>query len=313
MTAAAALIPIIGIAWYLLYPRPDAKPAAPPSSSKPVATDIRPGGNKAVLTLANGQTIVLDSAAQGIIGRQGSVNIEKRADGQVAYSAKEQVLDAHDASTFNLVTTPAGGQYQVTLSDGTRVWLNASSSIRFPVAFTGKDRYVEITGEAYFEVAKDPSATFRVRAAGSEMRVLGTSFNVNAYKDEPAIRTTLLEGKVAVTGYPASDDKPQQVLEPGQQSVIGRTGDIRIVDHADIEEVMAWRYGRFQFKSSDLQSVMRQIARWYDAEIVYTDQVSLHFTGQITRNVNVSKVLEQLMLTGELRTRVEGKKIFVSH
>ncbi|HVV06971.1 MAG TPA: FecR domain-containing protein [Puia sp.] len=311
--AAAALIPFIGITWYLLSSHPVAKPDASRPVSQPVAADIRPGGNKAVLTLANGQTIVLDSIVHGIIGQQGNMKIEKRQDGQVAYSADRQPPDAHDAQTFNVVTTPPGGQYQVTLSDGTRVWLNAASSIRFPVAFTGRDRYVEITGEVYFEVAKDPSATFRVRAAGAEMKVLGTSFNVNAYSDEPAVRTTLLEGKVAVSTYPASYDKPQQYLQPGQQSVIGRTGSIHIVDHADIEEVMAWRYGRFQFKSSDLQSVMRQIARWYDAEVVYTDQVNLHFTGQITRNINVSKVLEQLTLTGEIHTRIEGKKIFISH
>ncbi|HVU53874.1 MAG TPA: FecR domain-containing protein [Puia sp.] len=311
--AAAALIPLIGITWYLLSPHPVVRPASTAPASQPVATDIRPGGDKAVLTLANGQTIVLDSAADGVIGQQGNMKIEKSQGGEVAYSTDTRTQDAQDARTFNVVTTPPGGQYRVTLSDGTRVWLNAASSIRFPVAFTGRDRYVEITGEVYFEVAKDPSATFRVRAAGAEMKVLGTSFNVNAYKDEPAVRTTLLEGKVAVSTYPASDDKPQQYLQPGEQSVLSRTGDIHIVEHADIEEVMAWRYGRFQFKSSDLQSVMRQIARWYDAEVVYTDQVSLHFTGQITRNTNVSKVLEQLTLTGEVHTRIEGKKIFISH
>lgn len=314
LTAAAAILMLlIGAVWYLFSSRSNPHPVALRPSPGNVPVDIRPGGNKAVLTLANGAIIVLDSVSKGIIGRQGNMKIEKQDKGQVAYTSGSRGADANDAMSFNTITTPRGGQYQVTLSDGTKVWLNASSSIRFPVAFTGKERYVEITGEVYFEVAKDPAATFRVRASGSEMTVLGTSFNVNAYSDEPVVRTTLLEGKVAVSAYPTRPGSTPQYLLPGQQSVLGRTGNLHIVDHADIEEVMAWRYGRFQFKSSELQSVMRQIARWYDADIEYESPISLHFTGQITRNVNVSKVLEQLELTGEVRTRIEGRKIIVSH
>lgn len=314
LTAAAAILMLlIGAVWYLFSSRSNPHPVALRPSPRNIPVDIRPGGNKAVLTLANGATIVLDSVSKGIIGRQGNMKIEKQDKGQVAYTSGSQGADANDAMSFNTITTPRGGQYQVTLSDGTKVWLNASSSIRFPVAFIGKERYVEITGEVYFEVAKDPAATFRVRASGSEMTVLGTSFNVNAYSDEPVVRTTLLEGKVAVSAYPTRPGSTPQYLLPGQQSVLGRTGNLHIVDHADIEEVMAWRYGRFQFKSSELQSVMRQIARWYDVDIEYESPISLHFTGQITRNVNVSKVLEQLELTGEVRTRIEGRKIIVSH
>jgi ferric-dicitrate binding protein FerR (iron transport regulator) len=195
------------------------------------------------------------------------------------------------------------------LSDGTKVWLNASSSIRFPVIFTGDVRSVTITGEAYFEVAKNTAMPFKVKTTTSEVEVLGTHFNINSYDDEAVVKTTLLEGAVKVASL---GNGVLRYLKPGQQSIINKEGKISIVEHADTEEAMAWRNGYFQFKSSDVKSILRQISRWYDVDIVYNGNINLHFTGQLTRNENVSKVFEALSLTNEVHFKIDGKKIIVS-
>jgi ferric-dicitrate binding protein FerR (iron transport regulator) len=198
------------------------------------------------------------------------------------------------------------------LADGTKVWLNAASSVRFPVAFTGKERKVEITGEAYFEVAKDKTKPFRVKANSSEIEVLGTHFNVNAYDDEASIKTTLLEGKVKISVPVSGRKSSYKSLFPGEQAEISKDGKIKVKGHADTEEAVAWMNGHFQFKSADIKTVLRQIARWYDVEIEYRGNIDLHFTGQLTRNENVSKVLNELMLTGEVHFKIDGRKIIVS-
>ena len=187
--------------------------------------------------------------------------------------------------------------------------MNAASSIRFPVVFGGAERTVTITGEAYFEVTKNAAMPFKVKTNTSEVEVLGTHFNVNAYDDETAVKTTLLEGAVKIA---ATGNATVKYLQPGQQSVINKEGRINIVDHADTEEAMAWLNGHFQFKSSDLRSILRQISRWYDVDIVYSGNVNLHFTGQLTRNENASKVFEALALTNEVHFKIDGKKIIVS-
>jgi ferric-dicitrate binding protein FerR (iron transport regulator) len=194
------------------------------------------------------------------------------------------------------------------LADGTQVWLNAASSIRFPVVFTGAERKVEITGEVYFEVSKNAAIPFKVKTAASEVVVLGTHFNVNAYDDEAAVKTTLLEGSVKIIAA----GQPIKYLQPGQQSAINKQGTITVLNNADIEEALAWKNGRFQFNSADLKSILRQISRWYDVDVVYKGNVNLHFTGQLTRNDNVSKVFEELVLTGEVHFKIEGKKIIVT-
>ncbi len=277
-----------------------------------VVTDLAPGGNKAVLQLADGSAIILDSAANGMLSQQGNIKVEKLDNGLLAYTMAGKQITESDAAFYNTISTPRGGQYQVTLSDGTKVWLNAASSIRFPVFFTGNERKVEITGEAYFEVARNAGRPFKVKTTLSEVEVLGTHFNVNAYDDEAAVKTTLLEGMVKVI-LPAKEGKQSaRFLQPGQQSGVTKDGQISVLNNADTEEVMAWKNGRFQFRSADIKSIFRQISRWYDVDVIYKGNVNLHFTGQLKRDEYVSKGFEKLALTGEVHFKIEGKKIIVS-
>ncbi len=270
--------------------------------------DIKPGGNKALLILADGSTIILDSAANGTISEQGSIKVQKLDNGLLAYSVNGKMITEKDEAFYNTISTPRGGQYQVTLSDGSKVWLNAASSIRFPVVFIGKERKVEITGEAYFEVAKNKTMPFKVKAGTSEVEVLGTHFNINSYEDETSIKTTLLEGSVKVS---AANQLPK-LLKPGQQAGINKTGRIDIMSGVDTEEAIAWKNGLFIFNSSDVKSIMRQISRWYNVDVEYRGNVNLHFTGQLTRNEDVAKVFEKIALTGEVHFKIDGKKIIVS-
>lgn len=273
------------------------------------SSPIKPGGDRAILTLANGETVVLDSTQNGLIGTQGEIKIEKLDNGQLAYRINGLLYPSQNTAIYNTISTPRGGQYKVTLSDGSKIWLNAESSIRFPVAFTATQRKVEVTGEVYFEIAKDAKRPFIVKSPGSEVEVLGTHFNLNAYDDEGVIRTTLLEGKIKVRAQ--NNQASEQTLTPGQQSVQEKER-IQIIDNADTEAATAWINGRFQFKSADLRSILRQIGRWYDVEVEYVGNVDLHFTGQLTRNEEVTKVFEKLELTGEVKFKTQGRKIIVS-
>lgn len=265
--------------------------------------DRLPGGDKAMLTLADGSQIVLDSAGNGILAEQGNTKIIKQQDGQLVYNAAGA---GTDVIAYNTLTTPRGGQYKITLPDGSKVWLNAASSLKYPAAFTGNDRKVEITGEAYFEVAKDASKPFKVQVNQMEVEVLGTHFNINGYGDEEVIRTTLLEGSVKINTAAGSN-----LLKPGQQAQLQKTGRIKLINDADLEETMAWKDGNFQFENSDIKTVMRQLSRWYDVEIEYKGTVSKHFIGTISRDVNLSKVLAMLQQTGEVKFKIEGKKVVV--
>lgn len=314
MTAAAAIILALGVTYFIVTSKSPKQELVKTQPTKPqLKNDIAPGGNKAILTLADGSAIVLDSAANGTIGQQGNIEVRKLNNGLLAYKINGKQVTENDEAFYNTISTPRGGQYQVTLADGTMVWLNAASSIRFPVAFNGKERKVEITGEAYFEVAKNKVMPFKVKTSLSEVQVLGTHFNVNAYDDEAAVKTTLLEGSVKISAA----NQISKYLKPGQQALInnhsmGLGGRIAVLDNADIEEAMAWKNGRFQFKSADLKSILRQISRWYDVDIVYKGNVNLHFTGQLPRNNNASKVFEKLALTGEVHFKLDGKTIIVS-
>jgi len=273
---------------------------------------IVPGGNKAILKLADGSTIILDSAANGLLSQQGGIKVQKLDNGLLAYTVNGKTVTENDEAFYNTITTPRGGQYQVTLSDGTQVWLNAASSIHFPVVFTGTERKVTITGEAYFEVAKNKAMPFKITAGSSEVEVLGTHFNINSYSDEPFVKTTLLEGSVKVTVPVSGKNQSFEFLHPGQQTAVNKEGKISVLNNADLEEAVAWKNGRFQFKSADLKTILRQISRWYDADIVYKGNVDIHFTGRLPRNDDVNKVFEKLALTGEVHFQVEGKKIIVS-
>lgn len=315
MPVAAALLVILfsGGFYYFILSNNKGTPAPLVVQNVVPANDVAPGGTKALLTLDDGSVIVLDTAGNGMLGQQGEAAITKLDNGLVAYQAESnQIAKGEEKIFYNTISTPRGGEYQVTLSDGTQVWLNAASSIRFPTAFRGIDRQVQITGEVYFEVAHNKTQPFRVAAGKSTIEVLGTHFNVNAYEDEMQVRTSLLEGAVKV--YPADDLDHQQVkiLKPGQQARMNKNGRrISVVNDFDTEEVIAWKNGLFVFKSEDLRSIMRQIARWYDVDVQYKGNGDLQFTGQITRDNNVSKVLQMLELTGEVKFKVQNKQVIV--
>lgn len=311
--AASVLLTLISTAvYYYIHPGKltDAALTQKGSALLPAATDIVPGGNRALLTLADGSTIILDSASNGTISRQGNVKVIKLDNGLLSYAGQGTKKDTNKEMVFNTISTPRGGQYQVTLSDGTKVWLNAASSIRFPVTFTGStERSVSVTGEAYFEVAHNKHMPFKVQVNNNEIEVLGTHFNINAYDDEATMKTTLLEGKIKQT---VNGGTSQKILLPGQQSDVDRDGKMIVNENVDTEEAIAWMRGNFQFKSADLHTVLRQVARWYDAEIEYKGNINLHFTGQLPRSENVTTLFENLALTGEVHFRIEGRKIIVS-
>ncbi len=307
--AAAAVFAVILGTYFLT--QTSASKAAPPETETavtPAPQDLAPGGDKALLTLEDGSVIVLDSASKGIISLQDNIKVVKLANGEVVYEINGRQLSAAQEIAYNTISTPRGGQYQVTLSDGSKVWLNAASSIRFPVVFTGDERTVEITGEAYLEVAKNSAMPFRAKAGDSEIEVLGTHFNVNAYDNETAIRTTLLEGRVKVH----APDKTVKTLSPGQQSAIHRSGKVQVINNADTEEALAWINGRFQYNSTDIGAILRQIERWYDVDVEYRGKVNMRFTGQLNRSLFASKVLEKLALTDEVSFKIDGRKIIVS-
>jgi ferric-dicitrate binding protein FerR (iron transport regulator) len=275
-----------------------------------VRNDVLPGREKAILTLADGSTVSLDDAKNGTLTLQGATKVLK-LDGKLSYEAIDGKLSATNQITYNTIATPRGGQYQVVLPDGSRVWLNAASSLRFPTAFSGKERRVEVRGEAYFEIAKNASMPFTVAipsATGvSEVQVLGTHFNINAYDDDALLKTTLLEGSVKFV----NGDKAR-VLNPGEQSQLARNGQMNISDRIDVSEVMAWKNGLFHFEGSDITTVMKQLSRWYDVDIVYGEKkVTDLFHAEIPRNTNLSDVLKALALTGKVEFKVEDKKIIV--
>ncbi len=313
-TAAAVLILALGaLSTYLLMKEDRPKEYVSGTSLK--QTDVMPGGNKAVLTLAGGQSIRLSDTGNGKVAAQGNVNILKKGQGLLSYQVNPQTAKEQNKSMlqYNTLTTPRGGQYRLTLSDGTRVWLNAASSIRYPTAFSTEKRIVEISGEAFFEVAKDASKPFIVKKGDLEIKVLGTAFNVNTYDNESALKVTLLEGSVKV----AAGDQQSALLKPGQQAMINASsakGVLKLVAHADIEKVVAWKNGLFVFHNDDLGSIMRKLGRWYDVEVSYEDNnmISSHFTGAIRRQVTLSEVLKMLELAGGARFKIAGRKIIVS-
>ncbi|RXK83123.1 FecR family protein [Filimonas effusa] len=278
--------------WFLVN-----KPATTKLAEIHYKSDVPAGHAGALLTLADGKTVLLDSVTGEISNSQGA-SITKTGEGSLSY--KSAALNSASVS-YNTLSTPRARKFRMTLPDGSGVWLNAQSSIRFPAAFTGSQRKVEVTGEVYFEIVSDKNKPFIVKAQGQDINVLGTRFNVNTYADEPAVTTTLLEGSVQV-----SDGKRSVILHPGEQAAEFA------VTHANIQQTMAWKDGKLYFESTDLKSIMRQISRWYDVDVVFeADAPSYDFTARLPDNLPVSEVLKLLEMTRLVHFEIEGKKIIV--
>lgn len=270
--------------------------------SKPSKSDILPGGNKAVLTLADGSTILLEDAQNGLLSEQGKTKVLK-LNGKIEYNASTLLTTE---VLYNTISTSRGGQFHVVLPDRSQVWLNASSSIRFPTAFTGNERSVEITGEAYFEVVKKIAMPFIVKVNGAQVHVLGTHFNIMAYNNEASLNTTLLEGSVKFI-----NGSTNSKLKPGQQLQLRKDGQVKVENGVYVAEVVAWKNGLFQFRSAEIEAVMMQLSRWYDVDVVYKNKINDRFYAEIPRNTKLSDVLQALELTGKVRFEIKGKKIIV--
>jgi hypothetical protein len=315
--AAAAVLLLLSSSLYFLLKRPAAT-----DSKKIVAVaekEIQPATNGAILTLGNGKTILLDSIQQDVIFQGGTkVKLNK---GMVIYEATTS-----GAISFNTLTTPKGKIFHLVLPDSSDVWLNAGSSIKYPTAFVGKERKVALEGEAYFEVAHNPNKPFIVSKGNYAVQVLGTHFNVNAYDDEEAITTTLLQGKVKVVNRQGKERSV--ILKPGEQAILSGNsrlpiaparmtrsdGDSRLtIDHSpDIDKVIAWRKGIFNFENADLKTVMRQLERWYDIQVAYENNTpNIVFGGKMKRDLNLSQVLRILEIS-KVNFRLEERKLIVS-
>ena len=304
--AAASVILLMGVFSYFLLFNKKAKPV---QSDKVLSDDIRaPLSNRAMITLASGQRVYLDSVGNGALAVQGNVKLVKLAGGEIAYL--QSMGEVSGKMEYNTLSNPRGSKLiNMTLSDGSKAWLNAGSSLTYPVLFIGNERKVSMTGEAYFEVIHDASKPFIVNNGSMNVRVLGTHFNVNTYEDEAAERITLLEGSVRVSKKLLS-----QLLKPGQQASASNNeiNDIKVVNDVNMDEVMAWKNGKFRFgENTDIGVIMRQISRWYDVDIEYHGKVKQGFWGSISKNVNASKVLKILEATGGVKFKVEGNKIIV--
>ena len=309
--AAATLIVLVIPAW--LYHRQYATNAdlALSGGNKSGQLTAR-GSNKATLTLSNGKTVLLEPADHRNISDNSGATIRQRDSGLV-YSGESTAGPVADVS-YNTLTIPRGGQYKIVLSDGTRVWLNSASSLRYPAVFSGGDREVTLSGEGYFEVAKDDDHPFRVNAGGQLIDVLGTEFNVNCYPDEADTRTTLLRGSVRVSLPGRSDSR---VIEPGQQAILANAdpntanNHLRIAEPADLAPVVAWKNGYFQLDDADIHTIMRQVARWYDVDIVYEGEApAQRLSGKMRRSASVQEFLDMLSYFN-IHFRTQGKKITV--
>ena len=312
--AAAAILIVLGMgSYFAIFNKRTGTATTTPTQAGRFKNDVAPGTNKATLTLSNGQQLLLDSATRGVLAEQGNAQVQQSVNGRLSYNI---LAEKPSAVLYNTLTTPRGGVYQLVLPDGSRVWLNAASSIRYPVFFSGPERKVEITGEAYLEVAKNARQPFIVEVDNDNratIQVLGTAFNVNAYPDEKALHTTLLEGAVRV-----SKDKKNVVLRPGEQAELedstaaGTGGRMDVHVGVDTSSVVAWKNGQFRFRGEGLDVVLRQIARWYDVEVEVRGALSGYpLVGNIPRDEPVSEVLKLLELTGVVHFAIDGKKIIV--
>jgi ferric-dicitrate binding protein FerR (iron transport regulator) len=296
--AAAAVIVLIGSGTYFIINRTNEKPIIAAFHYK---GDVQPGHNGAILHLSNGNTVVLDSAQDGTVATQGTIQAVK-VNGELKYVGKtSEVL-------YNTVSTDRGRQWQLTLPDGTKVWLNSASSIRYPLSFPGNERVVEITGEAYMEVVHNVRQVFKVKVGNQVIEDIGTSFNINAYGDEPAITTTLLEGSIKVSAHGNT-----QLVKPGQQTIVLNIGaSIGLNSNVNLENVIAWKNGFFAFQDADIKAVMHQLSRWYNVDVKYEGNISKEeFNGKIGQGLTLAQVLKILEKTGVHFKIEEDKRIVI--
>lgn len=305
--AAILLVTLsIGIG-FVKYQRNNMQPAFSTITPVNKQPQIIPGSNKAFLTMADGKTITLTDAKNGQLATQAGIQVNKTKDGMLVYQVANANNTQADPNAINIITTPRGGQYMVILADGTKVWLNSVSSLRYPVAFNGNTRSVELTGEGYFEVAKNKQKPFIVKANGNNVEVLGTHFDISAYSDDKAVTTTLLEGSVRL-----SKGNVTTMLSPGQKgiSVNGRA-DINVQD-ADTEQAIAWKNGIFLFKNTDIRTIMKQASRWYDVDVDFLDNLKdKEYGGKLSKFKDISELMYNLELTGTIHFKVEGRRITV--
>jgi transmembrane sensor len=295
IAAAASILLALSVGGYFVLHR------GAPAVQVAQTHDVAPGANSATLTLSNGKQIVLNSKPQGQLALQGNVAVNKTASGQIQYA----VTGSNTEVMMNTVATKRKEQYHVVLADGTGVWLNAESSLKYPVAFNGSERKVELTGEAYFEVAHNKAKPFRVTSKGQTVEVLGTHFNINSYANESGTKTTLLEGSVKVLA-----GNSEQKIKPGQQSIFSNNG-LQVKD-ADTELATAWHNGDFLFKGEKIETIMRQLARWYDIDVVYNGKPTTEgFYAGISRFKNISQVLNLLEQSKGVHFKVEGRSVTV--
>jgi transmembrane sensor len=310
LAAAAVVIGLIGLGvWFFVKDRTNEKQPIVETKASDIAAPVI---KKAVITLADGRRVPIDSIASGMLAVQHDVKVVKNERGEIVYDPSSAQIQQEIA--YNTLYNPKGSDVvSLTLADGTKVWLNSESSLQYPVAFAGNERSVRITGEAYFEVSKSITAagtkrSFLVEANGVTTRVLGTHFNVNAYKDEPEIKVTLLEGSVKV-----KSEASEVTLNPGQQAISSSHSTLTIHHSPDIDQVMAWKNGKFDFgEGTDLKQIMRQIARWYDVDVEYKGSIREEFGGTMPRQVTAASLLEKFEMTGRVKFKIEGRKVIVS-
>jgi transmembrane sensor len=302
VAVAAAILIFLGAGTFFFFSR-----KVDSNSAQNSLSDIAPGGNRAILTLANGRQINLTNAKNGQIALQDGTSVNKTADGKLTYAANTAQANNSSKIAYNSISTPVGGQYHLVLEDGTNVWLNAASSIKYPTIFTGAERKVEVTGEVYFEVAHNAAKPFRVASNQQVIEVLGTHFNVNAYPDEASTKTTLLQGSVKVSTASASI-----IIKPGQQSVL-LNRYLSINQATDLGEAVAWKNGYFQFKDEKISSVMRELSRWYNIEVEYDGKLAEEegFNGTISRSKNISQVLKMLERTKAVHFSISGRRVTI--
>jgi transmembrane sensor len=303
----AAAVLIVALSAGLLFMNRRNKVSHAPVLAKNTHAEIHPGGNKAYLTIANGARIVLNDIKNGSVAVQSGVQVSKVKNSVLVYQPKNDTSNPDAAIQLNTITTPRGGQYQVILADGTKAWLNAASSIKFPVAFNGPERKVEITGEVYFEVTKNKAKPFIVSANNVNVRVLGTHFNVSAYPDDPSVITTLMEGSVRMSKGTAA-----ALLVPGQQGIAMNNKENITLQPANIEATEAWRKGLFIFHDESIVNVMKIMARWYDVDVEYQGNIrDKEFGGSISKSNNINVLLDNMSLTGAIHYKIEGRRIIV--